>query len=113
MTFTPSEVASIAARSTFWEICEYGFEALVFLGCIGEFVAEYSNVRTEEWRHALGRRSLIVLIFGLGGGLFSLIKTNALAGQLIVSLGEQAGQAGEKAQSAARDSDAAIFKSRQ
>jgi hypothetical protein len=95
MILTPSEVASIATWSAFWEICEYISEAVVFLGCVGEFIAEYTNVRTEQWRHALGRRSLIILTLGIGAGLFSLIKTNALAGQVIGSLGEQAEQAGK------------------
>ena len=53
MILTPSEVASIAAWSTFWEICEYISEGVVFLGCVGEFIAEYTKVRTDEWRHSL------------------------------------------------------------
>jgi hypothetical protein len=113
MILTPSEVASIAAWSTFWEVCEYIAEAVVFLGCVGEFIAEYTNVQTEHWRHALGRRSLIILTLGIGAGLFSLIKTNALAGQVIGSLGEQAGQAGKKAQLATDVSNTAILRSGQ
>ncbi|MGD0500934.1 MAG: hypothetical protein ABSC23_21175 [Bryobacteraceae bacterium] len=113
MILTPSEVASISAWSTFWEVCEYVAEAVVFLGCVGEFIAEYTNVRTEHWRHTLGRRSLIILTLGIGAGLFSLIKTNALAGQVIGSLGEQAERAGKKAQLATDVSNTAILRSGQ
>src|ERR1700733_8904343 len=104
MILSPSEVTSAAKWSVFWEYCEYTSEAVVFLGCVGEYVAEYTKWRTEKARHSLGRISLIVLILGLGSGLFSLVKTNALAGQFIGSLGEQAEPAGKKSESAAGNS---------
>lgn len=106
MILTPSDVASVAIWSKVWEFCEYASEAVVFFGCIGEFIAEYTKWRTEEWRHSLGRRSLIILTLGIGAGLFSLIKTNALAGVIVGSLGEQAKQASDTA-------GAALTKSKQ
>ena len=106
------DVASAPNWVAIWEYCEYGSEVVVCLGCVGEYIAEYSKWRTEEARHSLGRRSLIVLILGLGFGLFSLIKTNALAGQLIASLGKQAEQTGAKVQLASNISVAALDKSK-
>jgi hypothetical protein len=85
----------------FWEYCEYGSELLVCLGCVGEYVAEYTEWRTKDFRSSLGKRSLVVLILGLGGGLFSLVRTNALAGVAIASLGEQSKSALTQAQQSA------------
>lgn len=113
MLFSTPDVASAAKWSAVWESCEYASEALVFFGCVGEYIAEYTDWRTEEIRHSLGRRSLILLILGLGTGLFSLIKTNALAGQIIGSLGEQVQTAGEKAQRASEALGTAISKAAQ
>jgi hypothetical protein len=108
---TPSEVASIARWLSFWEAAEYISETLVALGCFGEYVAEYTNwLKTDERKHTLGRRSLIVLILGISVGLLSLIKTNALSGEVIGSLGDQSQAAGDKAVKASIDADAAIGK---
>jgi hypothetical protein len=68
---------------------------------------------TDEQRHTLGRRSLILLILGIGTGLWSLIQTNALSGEVIGSLGEQAEEAGKKASLATRSSDSALARSAQ
>ena len=97
---------------SFWEFIEYSSEASVAVGCVGEYIAEYTRWRTEEQRHALGRRSLLILILGIGGGLLSLIQTNTLSGKIIESLGEQAAQAGKKAQLASDASDAATQKAK-
>jgi hypothetical protein len=113
MTLTPSEIEAASRWARLWEIGEYSGEALVLLGCIGEFVAEYTSLYADEWRHAVGRRSLLALILGLGVGLFSLIKTNALSGQIIASLGDHVKEAGGKAQVASDISDAALAKSKQ
>lgn len=113
MILGASDIASAARWSAIWEACEYASEGLVLLGCAGEYIAEYTKWRTEVARHSLGRRSLIILILGLGSGLFSLIKTNALAGVIIASLGEQVEHAGEKAERVAGSLDAALSKTNQ
>jgi hypothetical protein len=112
MIVSAPDVASAAKWSAIWEFCEYASEGLVCLGCIGEYVAEYTKWRTEDARHSLGRRSLLILILGLGTGLFSLIKTNALAGLIIGSLGEQVEQAGEKVERVSGSLEMALSKSR-
>ncbi len=114
MTLTPSEVASIASKLSVWEITEYVSEALVGLGCLGEYIAEYAKWPTgwtNDQKHTLGRRSLVLLIVGIGFGLLSLIQTNALSGEVIGSLGDQAEQAGSKAKLAVDTSDGALAKS--
>jgi hypothetical protein len=113
MVLTPSELEAASRSAKLWEIGEYLGEAVVFLACVGELIAEYSKFRSEDWRHSLGRRSLIALILGLGLGLVSLIKTNSLSGMVIDSLGNQIGEAGEKAQQASDASRSAISNSRQ
>jgi hypothetical protein len=102
---------SVATSLRVWEFCEYLFDVLVILGCVGEFIAEHTNLRTEEWRNSIGRQSLLLLTLGIGLGLFSLIKTNALSGQAIDSLGDKAQKATEKANQAATSADTANEKS--
>jgi hypothetical protein len=113
MILSALDVASASKWSAIWEWCEYASEALVFGGCVCEYIAEYTKWRTEEARHSLGRRSLLVLILGLGFGLFSLIKTNALAGIIIASLGEQVEQAGEKVERVSGSLEMALAKASQ
>jgi hypothetical protein len=116
MTISPAEIASIGRRLAFWEVAEYVSEALVGIGCFGEYVAEYAKWPaswTEEQKRRLGRRSLILLIIGIGSGILSLIQTNALSGHVIGSLGEQAQDAGKKIELATGSSDTALKNSRQ
>ncbi len=100
MILTPSDVALLARKASFWELAEYASEGLVGLGCLGEYIAEYTHwpaAWTDEQKHSLGRVSLLVLIVGIGAGLWSLIETNALSGVVIGPLGEQIEEAGRKA----------------
>jgi hypothetical protein len=110
MILNSSDVVSISSWLSFWEFAEYASEAAVGLGCVGEYIAEYTKWRTEDDRHILGRRSLILLILGIGFGLVSLIQTNALSGRVIESLGQQAARAAEKVQIASKVSDSAFKK---
>jgi len=43
MILTPTEVALRAKKALFWELAEYVSEALVGIGCLGEYIAEYSK----------------------------------------------------------------------
>jgi hypothetical protein len=116
MILTPSEVALLAKMASFWELAEYVSEALVGIGCLGEYIAEYSKWPpkwTDEQRHRLGRRSLILLIVGIGAGLVSLVQTNALSGEVIGSLGEQVEEAGRKAKLLADSTNAVLLRSGQ
>jgi hypothetical protein len=111
MMLAPSDVASLARKVLFWEIAEYASEAMVGIGCLGEYIAEYTNWPagwTQEQKHRLGRGSLILLIIGIGAGLVSLMQTNGLSGEVIGSLGDKAEESGAKATLALGTSDKAV-----
>jgi hypothetical protein len=100
MLVTSSDVASIDTLLNWWECAEYIAEAFVILGCVGEFVAEFTKVRTEDWRHALGKISLLLLIAALGIELGALVRTNNLSGQEIAILNGVAADARTRAANA-------------
>jgi hypothetical protein len=111
-----SEVSSVARKLAFWEYAEYISESVVVLACFGEYVAEYTKWParwTDEQRHHLGRRSLIFLILGIGLSLYALIQTNALSGQVIGTLGQQAADAQTKAETAISSLSQALSDSRE
>jgi hypothetical protein len=116
MILTPSEVASLSASLSFWEIGEYISEALVALACFGEYVASFTTWFTKgdrDRQKRLEKRSTLLLIFALSSGLLCLVQTNELSGRVIGSLGEQAEKANEKARLAIELSDTAVTKSGQ
>jgi hypothetical protein len=86
MLVTSSDIASIDALLNWWGSAEYFATAFVILGCVGEFVAEFTKFRTEDWRHKLGKISLLLLIAALGIELGALVRTNSLSGQEIAIL---------------------------
>lgn len=83
MLVTSADVASLDALLSWWEWVEYGAEAFVILGCVGEFIAEFTKIKTAEWRHQLSKASLLVLIAALAIELGALVRTNSLSGQEI------------------------------
>ena len=107
MIFASSDVASVLHR---WEVAEYVSEGFVIVGCAGELVADFFTRLPEKARKHIGSWSTIVLILALSVGLKCLIKTNELSGSVIGSLGEKAGQADTKAQTALVDSTHALAK---
>jgi hypothetical protein len=97
MTLTDS-VVSLKAALHGWEWFGYVSTAIVFLGCVGEFVAEFTSIfKSKEAQSKLARLSLIVLIFGIAGELLSAVRTSQLSGQLISNIEERAGDAEQKA----------------
>ena len=68
------------------EYIEYSGEVLVTLGCIGEFIAEFTPLLPKERNHQCSRSSLLVLIIGLVVSLAGMYKTNALSGNEIAAL---------------------------
>ena len=81
MPVTNSDIVSLDALLSRWEAAEYAAEAFVIVGCVGEFIAEFSQIRTQEWRHQLGKISLLVLISALALELGALVRTNVLSAQ--------------------------------
>ena len=100
MPVTNPDIASLDAFLSRWEAAEYAAEAFVIIGCVGEFIAEFSQIRTQEWRHQLGKISLLVLISALALELGALVRTNALSGQEIARLNGTAADAIARAASA-------------
>jgi hypothetical protein len=98
MILTDSEVAALKSVIRWWEWCGYASTAVVGLGCIGEFIAEFTRVsRNERRKHKISRLSLIVLIVGIAGELLSAVRTSNLSGVLIANIEERAGKAEQKA----------------
>jgi len=98
MILADSEVASLKAAIRWWESFGYASTAVVGLGCIEEFVAEFTAISKDENRkHKLSRLSLIILIFGIAGELLSAVRTSNLSGELIANIEERAAKAEQKA----------------
>jgi hypothetical protein len=86
MLVTSLDATSLDTLLSWWESVEYVAEAFVILGCVGEFIADFTNIRTPEWRHQLSKASLLVLIVALAIELSALVRTNGLSGQEIALL---------------------------
>ncbi|MGA2965997.1 MAG: hypothetical protein ABSD64_07280 [Terriglobales bacterium] len=106
MILTDSEVAPLKSALNCWELKSalncwewFGYisTAIVFVGCVGEFVAEFTPLpKTKEAENKLARLSLIVLILGIAGELLSTVRTSQLSGQLIANIEERAGKAEQR-----------------
>jgi len=95
---TDSGVVSLKAALNGWEWFEYVCTAIVCLGCVGEFLAEFTSLpKTEEAKHKLSRLSLLVLILAIAGELLGTVRTSQLSGQLIANIEERAGNAEQRA----------------
>jgi type IV pilus biogenesis protein CpaD/CtpE len=98
MTLTDSEVGSLKAALNCWEWFGYISTAIVFLGCVGEFVAEFTSLpKSKESRDKLALLSLIVLIVGIAGELLGTVRTSQLSGQITANIEERAADAEQKA----------------
>jgi hypothetical protein len=98
MVPTDSEVGSLKAALNCWEWFGYISTAIVFVGCVGEFVAEFTSLpKTKDSGHKLARLSLIVLLVGIAGELLSTVRTSQLSGLVIANIEDRAGKAEQKA----------------
>lgn len=87
----PNEIDISALRSAldWWNVLEYLTTAIVFIGAIGESIAELSSLpflTVEKNKRRLAVTSACLLIIGLGGELLSVFRTSQLSGQLIAQL---------------------------
>jgi hypothetical protein len=84
---------------TFWEICEYFGEALVFVGVVGEVLAERELIFKEDElrRDSIEGIASWVLVVGLAASLAALIGTNEHFNGTIAALNKAAGDANERA----------------
>jgi hypothetical protein len=98
MALTASEVASLKSALDCWEWIEYISTAIVILGCVGEFFAEFTHFpKSESRRHKLGKLSLLVVIAGIFGELCATVRTSHLSGLIIANVEQQASEANERA----------------
>ncbi len=111
MILTAADIESLSRSLSRWEWGEYISEAFVIIGCAGELVADLEvSWLTEERKKHLQRRSTILLVAALSVSLICLVRTNELSGSVIGSLGDKAGAAETKAQSAIDKSSLAEHK---
>ncbi|MGA9587882.1 MAG: hypothetical protein WBQ95_21305 [Terracidiphilus sp.] len=98
MILPASEVESLKSTLNCWEWVGYISTGVVFLGCIGEFVAEFTRcVKSKRSKHKLSRLSLIVLIAGIAGELLSEVRVSQLSGELIANVEHEAEDAHKEA----------------
>jgi hypothetical protein len=95
MILTDSEVESLKASLRFWEIFGIVSTVAVLIGCIGEYIAEFTSwPRKLEvklkcpliTKHKVSRLSLIVLTIGVAGELLSTGFTLNLSGSVIANV---------------------------
>jgi len=128
MILTPSDVASLTRALSYWEYGEYACAVLVTIGCLGEYVSEFTDWFTagiKERKERLARRSTLLLIGALALELVCLVRTNQVSGVVIGALDDramvalsdsntaiaQAGTAATKAQAAEDTSGRAVAQS--
>lgn len=101
MILPDSEVALLKGALRCWEWFGYISTAVVGLGCIGEFIAEFTSLsKKREAAHKLAGLSLFILIVGIAGELLSGVRTSQISGQLIANIEERAAQAEHEAEAA-------------
>jgi hypothetical protein len=99
MILNISDVSSLDLILGWWEIGEYLSEAIVILGCAGEFTAEFTNRihnGDEHKKSRLSKSSLLVLIGGLATGLVCLMGATVTSGKIIALLTVKASEADER-----------------
>src|ERR1022692_2093412 len=82
-----------------WECGEYIAEIVVIIGCVGEYLAEFTDRLTggiETRKRRLSRLSLLILIIGLAVGLASLMGATITSGREIAALNVKASEANER-----------------
>jgi hypothetical protein len=98
MILPDSEVALLKTTLGCWEWFGYISTTVVGVGCIGEFIAEFTSLPgTDQRKHKLARLSLMILILGIAGELLSAVRTSQLSGQIIANIEERAANAEQKA----------------
>jgi hypothetical protein len=85
-----TDISSLQSELTWWEWFDYGATLVVFVGVLGELLAEFTNgFKTDGNKKREKRFTLvftIILLVGLAGELNALIRTSALTGQITTTL---------------------------
>lgn len=94
MAVTASEVESLKATLGRWEWFEYASTGVVFIGCIGELIEEFTPwIKDKKKKHSLALLSLLLVIAGIAGELLGTVKTSQISGTIIANIEEEAGNA--------------------
>lgn len=103
-----TDISGLQQAVSHWEVADYLATFVVFVGVLGELLAEFTNLfKTKDNKAREKRMTLIftvVLLVGLGGELAALIRTSQLTSEItkilrndIVSAYKNAGDANDRA----------------
>lgn len=85
-----TDISLLQSALTWWEYLDYAATFVVFIGVLGELLAEFTNVfKTKNTKSREKKATLIftvVLLVGLAGELAALIRTSRLTGQITAIL---------------------------
>ncbi len=77
----------LSSSLLFWEIAGYVCTFVVILGCIGEYIAEFTGIpKSDERKHRISKLSLIILTMGIAGELLTAIRSSQISGEVISDL---------------------------
>src|SRR5438309_1147337 len=89
-----SEIAELESLLNFWDWFSYLALALVFIGVVGESIADLTNlIKSPRWKSKTEKISALLLITGLAGELVSSSKLSELNGRIVAILNKQAAEA--------------------
>lgn len=75
-----STTRDVLSSLLFWEIAGYISTAIVILGCIGEYIAEFTCIpKSEGEKHRISKLSLIILIAGIAGELLTAVRSSQIS----------------------------------
>lgn len=103
-----TDISGLQQALSYWELADYFATGVVFVGVLGELLAEFTNLfATKDNKGREKRVTLIftvVLLLGLGGELAAMIRTSQLTSEMtkilrndIVSAYKSAGDAAVEA----------------
>jgi hypothetical protein len=104
MILSISEIDALKSSLDWWFVVEYVSTAIVFIGVVGEYIAEFTRfAESRQLVRPLGKISTLVLIVGLAGELVSLGRTHVISGQLTAFLEERVATAEERTKQLDKD----------
>jgi hypothetical protein len=92
----------LSSSLLFWEIAGFISTVVVILGCVGEYIAEFTRIpKTDDGKHRISRLSLIILTVGIAGELLTAVQSSLISGHVIADLQATATAAKKSASDAA------------
>ena len=82
----------------YWEWFGYVSTAIVGIGCVGEYLAEFTRIKNyETLKHKVERISLVILIAGIGCEILTAYKISDWSAQIIGGIEAHVGEAEQRA----------------